>query len=646
MSRPNHHHRTANQTLSSQPTAMPPVLPTSALKSESMPSESLKSEPLNPIRAVRETMEALVIALVLAFFFKGFAAEAYVIPTGSMAPTLMGRHKDLQCAQCGYHFQISASEESSDGADIPTRSRPLTTIMAGTCPQCRYTNYVGPEPLGGKKHQSYSGDRIFVNKSQFDFRSPTRWHVTVFRYPALPQINYIKRLVGEENESLRLKHGDVFVKKNGEQDYTIQRKPLSALLAMLRPVDDNNFVMPALHQLGWPTRWFDDAGHWKRSEDYKSYSIDAAATNSDIHWLRFRNVIASSDDWESLSQKKMPDSSPYNMQLVSDFLGYNSGVTDANVFEIKSHISIRDANRTDVPASSAAYDTPVQKEYFCRANASRMGLNWVGDLALSCRVQIDATQDSEPEAGELWLQLVKGGTRFVCRIDLSSGLAELSIPDLHDEKDQPLVLGSAQTSLRMGQTVDLMFCNIDEELRLIVDGREIDFGLDNRYDRLCGPGGLLPRDRSPSEADLTPASVGARHASMTVSNLKIQRDIYYIASTRPTESLCDLEVPPFSLRDVSESTIHRVFSTPALWTRFGKTRTKTFELGKDEFLMLGDNSAQSKDGRLWTVDGIPHYVKREMLIGEALFVYWPHGITIPGTRLPWIPNLGKMRIID
>ena len=60
---------------------------------------------------MRETVESIVIAFVLAFLFRTFEAEAFVIPTGSMAPTLMGRHKDVDCPKCGYRYQVSASEE-------------------------------------------------------------------------------------------------------------------------------------------------------------------------------------------------------------------------------------------------------------------------------------------------------------------------------------------------------------------------------------------------------------------------------------------------------------------------------------------------------------------------------------------------------
>ncbi|MEM6363930.1 MAG: S26 family signal peptidase, partial [Planctomycetota bacterium] len=52
-------------------------------------------------QAGRETVEAFVVAFILALLFRAFIAEAFVIPTGSMAPALMGAHKDLACQQCG-----------------------------------------------------------------------------------------------------------------------------------------------------------------------------------------------------------------------------------------------------------------------------------------------------------------------------------------------------------------------------------------------------------------------------------------------------------------------------------------------------------------------------------------------------------------
>src|SRR6188768_3820715 len=83
--------------------------------------------------AMRETVESIVIAFVLAFLFRTFEAEAFVIPTGSMAPTLMGRHKDVDCPKCGHRYQVGASEEepSEDRDQMPSK------IIAGECPICR-----------------------------------------------------------------------------------------------------------------------------------------------------------------------------------------------------------------------------------------------------------------------------------------------------------------------------------------------------------------------------------------------------------------------------------------------------------------------------------------------------------------------------
>ena len=69
-------------------------------------------------------------------------------------------------------------------------------------------------------------------------------------------------------------------------------------------------------------------------------------------------------------------------------------------------------------------------------------------------------------------------------------------------------------------------------------------------------------------------------------------------------------------------------------------------MAKDQFFALGDNSPYSRDSRLW---GTEHYVERDLLIGKAVLIYWPHAwrIGIPGTgiSLPIIPNVQNMGLI-
>ena len=48
----------------------------------------------------RENIESILIAVALAFVLRIFVVEAFKIPTGSMAPTLLGVHKDVKCPNC------------------------------------------------------------------------------------------------------------------------------------------------------------------------------------------------------------------------------------------------------------------------------------------------------------------------------------------------------------------------------------------------------------------------------------------------------------------------------------------------------------------------------------------------------------------
>ena len=61
-------------------------------------------------RGGRESIESFVVVF-LAFLLWSLEAEGFVIPTGSMAPTLMGRHKEIACPECGYVYTVNADRE-------------------------------------------------------------------------------------------------------------------------------------------------------------------------------------------------------------------------------------------------------------------------------------------------------------------------------------------------------------------------------------------------------------------------------------------------------------------------------------------------------------------------------------------------------
>ena len=151
------------------------------------------------VQSVRETIESIVVAFILAFLFRAFVAEAFVIPTGSMAPTLMGAHKDTVCEHCGKQYQASASQEF----DSNTGSKTDDLVVASTCPNCRGLNAY--DLANNANHASFSGDRILVSKFDYVLHNPERWDVIVFKYPLNARMNYIKRLVGLPGEHLLVK---------------------------------------------------------------------------------------------------------------------------------------------------------------------------------------------------------------------------------------------------------------------------------------------------------------------------------------------------------------------------------------------------------------------------------------------------------
>ena len=172
------------------------------------------------------------MAFILALVVRGFEAQAFVIPTGSMAPTLMGRHKEIACPQCGFVYAVNASEE------VELRSVARTSSIPASACNCRFQARLDETP-------SFKGDRILVMMFPYDLPflpgsgPPERWDVVVFRYPEEPEVSYIKRLVGLPGETIRIYHGDVFVKGAGSDKFTLARKPMDHQSAMQINVYDD-----------------------------------------------------------------------------------------------------------------------------------------------------------------------------------------------------------------------------------------------------------------------------------------------------------------------------------------------------------------------------------------------------------------------
>ncbi|MEX2115190.1 MAG: S26 family signal peptidase [Pirellulales bacterium] len=568
-------------------------------------------------RSVRDTVEAFAIAFALAFLFKTFEAEAFVIPTGSMAPTLMGRHKDVVCPECGYAYTASCSEETDDNGNlIRTQTGevdPRYQVVECTCPNCRFAMSVDPNDAADGEFElqkSYSGDRIWVSKVPYQFSEPCRWDVIVFRCPLKAETYFIKRLVGLPNERLMIEHGDIFAQGPADGAFKLVRKPPEKMQALAQVVHDNDHISSALREAGWPARWSsmpeppDVSGAWKPSDDGHSFATDGSAGET---WLRYEHRVPTDRFWRNPQIGASAIRQLARPQLITDFYAFNSRVLR------------RDENYGMM--------------------ASALGLHWVGDLLIECEADVRGSQ------GELLLDLVKGGRHFRCAIDVATGRATLSIDGLDDWRR------TAETSLRGPGNYDLRFANVDRQLALWIDGKSIAFDQPAEYADLQNE---RPLSTPSDPGDLAPVGIGSRNAAVEVRHLRVLRDIYYIAdgSLESAAPITDFRAPRSMVPIYRNDELVEFLSTPSSWQTaggrnlFDDRQSVAFELKQDQFFVLGDNSPASADARFWHGE---HYVDRSLLVGKALCIYWPHPIDLPipfvDASIGIIPNLPHMGLI-
>lgn len=107
--------------------------------------------------AIRENIEAIIIAVILAMFIRTFVVQAFKIPSGSMKETL----------QIGDHILVN---KFIFGVKIP-----------------------------------------FLRKTLINVKNPERFDIVVFKFPEDPSKDFIKRVIGIEGDVVEIRNKKVYI---------------------------------------------------------------------------------------------------------------------------------------------------------------------------------------------------------------------------------------------------------------------------------------------------------------------------------------------------------------------------------------------------------------------------------------------------
>jgi signal peptidase I len=561
-----------------------------------------------PKTGVTETLMSLIMSFVLAMTARGFIIEGFVIPTGSMAPTLMGQHVQWTSPQTGWEYaidangylgrwQLAAQELSKLNGRLAAikdpaqrkqvRNRDLKrALIARWDPMFGLSGPVErstPEPT---QPRPSNGDRVIVLKSLYPFTSPERFNVVVFKNPTDPvgpTQNFIKRLVGLPEEQLTIVDGDVFTGPLGASAEALRvvRKPEFVQRAVWQPVYNSSLV---------PT----DLTRWEESSQTSWWGAP---------------FMPDSANWEIGTDRTWRTTTNESASLTWNHAEWP--ITDFNMYNV---------NR--LPNASA---TPFSRNPFPISD-----------------IRIAGVIDPIDEVEFFGSRLVVTTRGVLFEWSVKQGEIELR---MSRESDGSVIASSTAPCDMTGSSFEIDCWQVDQKMWMFINGDlrlELPFNEwspEERFqasypntsveDYLTNP--TLSRPEGPRIDWHFDGGVNA------IRNVRVDHDLYY----RPT---------------MLDSANQRSQNGPFIrGLGFGSDFRKPGRLESEQFLMFGDNSAASRDGRIWgrphplsaqyTGDDAPFVVPRNMLIGKAFSVYWPAPLSFPGTDSRWVPNFGKLRFI-
>jgi len=431
----------------------------------------------------------------------------------------------------------------------------------------------------------WTGDKILVNKFSYDFRDPERWEVGVFKYPEDISKNYIKRFVGLPGERIRVRGGDVYI--NGK----IARKPWRVQRALWRRRGHELFRLPqALMECG-----ADDL-HWLASiQDARLQALRAMSRRElsyrGLAWLKdipasrlhaIRCMSGAELVWLRRVQRANPPTDPR--------VAWVQRLQDAGAeYWVPDNPERWRLEGSDFVAECQDAENVEYLTYGAEVAGYRRQILAYEERNLRGRpfqpvpttdLMVSFTLTPRRLAGSLHVAItIEQAAALRDVVDAWNVVFPLGPEDVRVavSRSGAVVARSKPFRLKPGQSVDVAVCNVDRTIIVRMNDHELvhhEYGPNRR---------VVERIGFVGEASV---AIGCKATKVRIGSPAISVDVYYT------------DYP--DRRAVREE----------------------YQLGPDEFFVLGDNSCNSNDSRGWRNHGA---VPRDYLVGEAFMVLWPLG---------------------
>lgn len=525
--------------------------------------------PSRRLSMIRQGVEFFVCLALAVTLFRAFAAEGYMIKTGSMAPCLLGYHRHATCPSCRFPFDVDESPVEA----------------TATCPNC------GLPGIEVRKLPRNDGDQLLVFRGAYEYQPPRRWEVVVFRNPSRPTQAYVKRLGALPGETGQIIRGDLYVEGK------IQTKDLAIQRGMRLPVFDHHYRPPE-NDPDWQPRWVIEESKGDKAKvawqshgaafTFDGLQSPAAAegdalplsqqtevttsttTEAPFAWVRYRHWVRSGGNHAtSVHLAAWPASLSIDQtsleQLRYDLDTQTLVCRGAMLRDVRERllaaVTDDESRRAVEQLYTASHVAPITDTYGYNRARGTNGEYEVRDLMVSLQLSISGGK------GEFALGLTDGTQDFECRFDTAE--RQVRLVDVRTGKIlRGTVLPAGLAHGRALVELSLM----DRQVLLAIDGKLV-------FEPWIFD---APAERGPTPWQ--PVRFGARGLQAQVAELQLFRDVYYTSGEG-----------------------RRGFDAPV-------------KLGSEEYFALGDNSPVSRDSRSWPAGKV---LTADMLLGKPFLVHLP-----------------------